>query len=378
MIKKFISARLPVRVPWRLIGDVIMKLEKINGDGDAHSMPARILIYSTAAVILTIGMQQISTILVPIFFSIFAFLIFAPLVHWLQKKRVPGTISVGLVIFFFIIVVVTTGLLVAGSLLQLSSRIPNYETQLMGTLENLAGYLPYVGFSVESVLRDIGSFAFSLTAGILTGVLNAGTTTGLIIITTTFLLLDAAGAPKKVQKEVENQSFLVLRVTEFGRNLVNYILIRTETNLIGGIGTALLLLLGGIDFAILWGILTFLLGYIPYLGFILAALPPMLLGLFKYGPIGALAVLAGISIVNAIVENVLFPSLAGKGLKLSPSVVFLSLFYWAYVLGTPGALIAVPLTMVVKIILESFEETRWLAKLMESSGSRNRGEEDTG
>lgn len=355
-----------------------MKLEKINGDGDAHSMPARILIYSTAAVILTIGMQQISTILVPIFFSIFAFLIFAPLVHWLQKKRVPGTISVGLVIFFFIIVVVTTGLLVAGSLLQLSSRIPNYETQLMGTLENLAGYLPYVGFSVESVLRDIGSFAFSLTAGILTGVLNAGTTTGLIIITTTFLLLDAAGAPKKVQKEVENQSFLVLRVTEFGRNLVNYILIRTETNLIGGIGTALLLLLGGIDFAILWGILTFLLGYIPYLGFILAALPPMLLGLFKYGPIGALAVLAGISIVNAIVENVLFPSLAGKGLKLSPSVVFLSLFYWAYVLGTPGALIAVPLTMVVKIILESFEETRWLAKLMESSGSRNRGEEDTG
>ncbi|MEN6317130.1 MAG: AI-2E family transporter [Syntrophaceae bacterium] len=99
-------------------------------------------------------------------------------------------------------------------------------------------------------------------------------------------------------------------------------------------------------------------------------------GLFKYEPIGALAVLAGISIVNALVENVLFPSLAGKGLKLSPSVVFLSLFYWSYVPGTAGALIAIPLTMVVKMILESSEETHWLSKLMESSGSRNQNEED--
>jgi predicted PurR-regulated permease PerM len=323
-------------------------------------------------------MQQISTILVPVFFSVFAYLIFAPLVHWLQRKGVPGTVSVGLVILLFIVVAIASGLLVLGSLLQLSTRIPNYETQLMGILEKLADYLPSAGFSIESILRDIGAFAFGITAGILTGVLDAGTTTGLIIITTTFLLLDAAGAPKKVQKEIESQSFLVLQVTEFGKNLINYIVIRTETNLLGGIGTAVLLLIGGIDFAILWGILTFLLAYIPYIGFILAALPPMLLGLFKYGPLGALAVLAGISLVNALVENVLFPSLAGKGLKLSPSVVFLSLFYWAYVLGTAGALIAIPLTMVVKMILESSEETRWMAKLIESSGSRNQNEEDAG
>jgi predicted PurR-regulated permease PerM len=347
-------------------------------DEETHSIPARILIYSTAAVILTIGMQQISTILVPVFFSIFAYLIFAPLVHWLQRKGVPGAVSVGIVILLFIIVAIASGLLVLGSLLQLSTRIPNYETQLMSILEKLADYLPSAGFSIESILRDIGAFAFGLTAGILTGVLDAGTTTGLIIITTTFLLLDAAGAPKKVQKEIENQSFLVLQVTEFGKNLINYIVIRTETNLLGGIGTAALLLIGGIDFAILWGILTFLLAYIPYIGFILAALPPMLLALFKYGVVGALAVLIGISLVNAVVENVLFPSLAGKGLKLSPSVVFLSLFYWAYVLGTAGALIAIPLTMVVKMILESFEETRWMAKLMESSESRNQSEEDKG
>jgi predicted PurR-regulated permease PerM len=100
----------------------------------------------------------------------------------------------------------------------------------------------------------------------------------------------------------------------------------------------------------------------------------MLLAMFEYGLIGAVGVLVAITVVNALVENVIFPSLAGKGLKLSPAIVFLSLFYWSYVLGTAGALIAVPLTIVVKIILESSEDTRLMAKLMESSGDRDEDE----
>jgi len=340
-------------------------------DTDNHSIPAKILLYSTAAVILTIGMREIGSVLVPIFFSIFAFLIFSPLVHWLQRKKVPGPISVGLVILFFIIFAIATVLLVTGSLLQLSTQIPGYQAQFLSTLDNIERYLPSSGqFSFEGILRDIGAFLLGLTAGILTGALNAGTTITLIIITTTFLLLDAAGTPKKMQREIEDQPILLLRVTEFGRSLVNFILIRTETNLIGGIGTAVLLLIGRIDFAILWGFLAFLLGYIPYLGFVLAVFPPVLLALFKYGAIGAIGVLAAIWIINVLIENVLFPSLAGKGLKLSPSIVFLSLFYWSFVLGTTGALIAIPLTMVVKMILESSSETRWLAKLMESASKK--------
>lgn len=340
-------------------------------DTEDQSIPARILLYSTAAVILTIGMREIGSILVPIFFSIFSFLILSPLVHWLQRKRVPGTISVGLVILFFIVFAIAAVLLVSGSLLQLSTQIPGYQTQLTSILENIMRYLPSSGqFSLEGILRDVGAFLLGVTAGILTGALNAGTTIALIVITTAFLLLDAVGAPKKMEKESEDQPVLLLRVREFGRSLIDFILIRTEINLIGGIGTAILLLIGRIDFAILWGFLTFLMGYIPYLGFYLAALPPVLLALFKYGTLGAMAVLIGIWLINVFIENVLFPSLAGKSLKLSPSIVFLSLFYWGYVLGGSGALIAIPLTMVVKMILESSDNTRWMAKLMESGGSK--------
>lgn len=337
-----------------------------------QSIPARILLYSTAAVILTIGMREIGGVLGPIFFSIFAFLILSPLVHWLQKKNVPGSVSVGLVILFFIIFAIASVLLVTGSLFQLSIQIPEYQAQLTSTLENIGQYLPSSDqYPIGGILRDIGAFLLGLTAGVITGALSTGTTIAFIVITTAFLLLDAASAPKKMEKELKDQPVLLLRVTQFGRSLVDFILIRTEINLIGGIGTAILLLIGRIDFAVLWGFLTFLLGYIPYLGFYLAALPPVLLALFKYGALGAIAVFTGIWLINIFIENVLFPSLAGKSLKLSPSIVFLSLFYWGYVLGGSGALIAIPLTMVVKMILESSDDTRWMAKLMESGGNKD-------
>ena len=329
---------------------------------DNYPLPARILLYSTAVVILTIGMREISGILVPVFFSIFAFLIFAPLVNWFERRNVPGTISIGLVIAFFIIIATSTVLLVAGSLLQ---------TQFLNFIQSFEPYMP-VSYesSFEEILRDIAIFLLGLTAGILTGALNAGTTISLIIITTTFLLLDAAGALRRIQRRAVTQQILILRVIELGKEIVNYILIRTEINLIAGIGTTILLLIGRIDFAILWGFLTFLFGYIPFLGFILAAFPPVLLALFKYGPLGALIILAGVWLINEFVESVVFPSFAGKSLKLSTSIVFLSLLYWSFVLGPPGALIAVPLTMVVKMILESDDNTLWMAEIMESGESK--------
>lgn len=339
---------------------------------NTSSVPAKILIYSTAVILLTLGMQAIASILIPIYFSIFAFLIFAPLVHWFQRKGVPGTFSVGLVILFFIIAFVGSVLLVAGSVVQLTQMVPSYEIQFSSILDNISRSLPGIGVSIDSLLRNLAAITFNITSAILTGALNAGSTLVVIFITTAFLLLDAAGAPRKVQREVEDQPALLSQVTEFGRSLVDFIILRTEVNFLAGVGTAILLLIGGIEFAVLWGFLTFIFGYIPYLGFYLAALPPMLLGLFKYGPLGAIAVLAGISIINAVVENILFPSLAGKGLKLSPAIVFLSLFYWSYVLGASGALIAVPLTMAVKLILGSSRKTRWMAILMEPSTSKNK------
>jgi predicted PurR-regulated permease PerM len=330
-----------------------------------NSTPAKILLYSTAAVILTIGMREISSILTTLFFSIFVALLFTPPVRWLKQKGIPGGLSVLLVILLAVLIFAILGVIVIGGAVQFGSQIPLYQDQLIAFIDRLAPYIPeYEGFSLQSVLRSAVEIGVSLMISIINGLLNTGTTAGIIVLTAAFLLIDTVNIPEKVNKGTDEQSELQLRLSKFGKNVLNFIIIRTETSFIIAVIITICLLIGGINFAILWGVLIFLLSYIPYIGLILAAIPPTMLALFQYGPIGALAVIVVILIVNVLAENLIFPSLAGKGLNLSPAILFLTLLYWNYVLGNAGVLLSVPLTMFVKIILESFEETRWIARLM--------------
>lgn len=333
------------------------------------SVPIKILIYSTFAVILTIGMREIASILVTVLFSIFAALLLTPLVRWLKRKGIPTGLSVLLVILLFALIVVILGIMVVGAAIQFGSQIPIYQAQLTGLVDTFTRYLPESGdFSINSILRSIASITISLMASVINGLVNTGTTAGLILLTTGFLLIDIANAPEKVDSEIKRQSELQLRLSRFGKKLVKFIFIRAEVNVITAVLITVFFLIGGIDFAILWGVLIFLLSYIPYIGLVIASIPPIMLALFKYGPLGALVVIIIIFGVDALAENVLFPSLMGKGLRLSPAFLFLALIYWNFVLGPAGVLLSIPLTMVLKIIFESFEETKWLAKLMGPAG----------
>lgn len=310
-------------------------------------------------------MREISSILTTVFFSVFTALIFTPLVRWLKQKGVPGGLSVILVILLFTLIILILGVIVVKAAMQFGNQIPIYQAQLTEFTNSLTRYVPsYEGFSIQSILHSIVSITVSLMANIVNGIVNAGTTAGIVIVTAAFLLIDAANAPEKVDSEIGKQSELRLRLSKFSKKLVKFIVIRAEINLITGIAIAFLLFIGGIDYAILWGVLIFLLSYIPYIGLVIASIPPIMLALFKYGPLGALAVILIIVVVDALAENVLFPSLMGKGLQLSPAFLFLALIYWNFVFGLGGVLLSIPLTIVLKIILESFEETKWLARLM--------------
>ena len=329
------------------------------------SLPAKILVYSTFVVILTVGMREIAPILTTILFSVFAALIFTPHIRWFKRKGIPGGLSVFLVILLFAFIVAVLGVVVAGAAIQFENQIPIYQTRLMEFIDILTRYIPSQGeLSANSILRGIASTVISLMSSIIQGFLNAGTTAGIIILTTAFLLIDASNAPEKMNSKFETQSKLQMSMSKFDKNLVGFLVIKAETNFITAVGITIVLLIGGIDFATLWGVLIFLLSYIPYIGLVLASIPPIMLALFKYGPVGALAVIVVIAIVDMLAENVVFPALAGKGLKLSPGILFLSLIYWNYVLGTAGVLLSIPLTVILKIVFESFDETRWLARLM--------------
>jgi AI-2 transport protein TqsA len=147
---------------------------------------------------------------------------------------------------------------------------------------------------------------------------------------------------------------------------IKYFLIRAEVNLFYGIGVSAILLVFDINFAILWGLLTFALGFIPYIGIIIAAVPPVLVAWAKYGIQGAIVMALFFIIINTIAESYIFPKLTGKGLQMSVYVVFVSVFAWGWLLGPIGAFLGVPLSLVIIKYLEHFDETRWLALLMTS------------
>jgi AI-2 transport protein TqsA len=121
----------------------------------------------------------------------------------------------------------------------------------------------------------------------------------------------------------------------------------------------------GVDFAPTWGLLAFLLNFIPNIGSIIAAVPAILLALIQLGLPSALLTLLGYLVVNITIGNFLEPRVMGRSLGLSTLVVFLSLLFWGWVLGPIGMVLSVPLTMTAKIALAVNEDTRWLAVLLE-------------
>ena len=118
------------------------------------------------------------------------------------------------------------------------------------------------------------------------------------------------------------------------------------------------------DYPLLWAVLAFALNYIPTVGSIIALIPPVLLSIVQLGFVEAIIILIGYVVINTIMGNILEPKFMGKGLGLSTLVVFLSLIFWGWVLGPIGMLLSVPLTITIKIALDSADETRWLAILL--------------
>ena len=156
----------------------------------------------------------------------------------------------------------------------------------------------------------------------------------------------------------------IKRVNSISENINKYIAIKTGISIVTGLLVTIFLLIIGVDYPVLWGVLAFALNFIPTIGSIIALIPAVLLTIVQLGFGDALIVLIGYLVINTIMGNILEPRLMGKGLGLSTLVVFISLIFWGWVLGPVGMLLSVPLTITIKIILDSSEETRWFAILL--------------
>jgi predicted PurR-regulated permease PerM len=316
--------------------------------------------------IVSAGMYFLASFIGPVFLALFFAILFYPILYWLRKKG----LKTGLALLIIIVLVVALGLglttLLVVSFSRLAEGLSAYQIQFEGRLTELQAWLANQGVTALTsppVSQTVNTQQIiEKVAAFLSRIGDLAVVVGLVIMTLIFAIVEIPIFGKKVAENLGADSLLLRQGTQLSRSIVRYFGLRALVNLITGAGISLFLLVLGVDFALLWGVLTFFLSFVPYIGIIVATIPAVLLAWAEYGPARAILVILGVLIANGVAENIVAPKLIGKGLSISPLVVFLSFFFWSWILGPLGMFLSMPLTVIVLLVLESFDETRWLAR----------------
>ena len=333
----------------------------------------RLLLSIAAFIIIVAGMREASALLVPFLLALFIAIIFSSPFLWLQRRGVPKILALLIVIFIILGLGSFIGTLVGTSMNSFLNNLPLYEARLGEKTTEIIGWLNEQGLNVprEQLFDSIRpENSFRLVGNLLTGLGKVLGRTFLILITVIFILLEISGFPDKLRATSDDPDLTLQNFSKINDNIKRYIALKTLISLGTGIGVTILLIIIGVDYPLLWGLLAFLLNYIPSIGSFIAAVPAVLLALVEFGGGTALLTAGGYFFVNTLFGNFVEPRVMGRGLGLSTLVVFLSLVFWGWVLGPVGVLLSVPLTMAFKIALDSNEETRWIAILLGSEVPR--------
>lgn len=358
---------------------------------------SRFLINAAAFVIVVAGLRASSDLVIPVMVSAFLSVLCMPPIQWLQKKGVPTILALVIVITFIWAMTLIIVTIVGASI---TSFIQNDLVTLQDKMDNLLGtwfekldhkeegtWYSSVMKSLEINLNEMerGSTdgtkrALNILRGMLSGFTSVLSNSFMIMLTMVFMVLEVAGLPAKLKMMPGVAEENTQRFEQIVRDIRQYMMLKTNMSLITGILIAVWLKFFGVKYFVVWGLLAFLMNYIPTIGSILAAIPAVLVALlgtdaspadaasavesfdFKLAGITAL----GYLLVNVVIGNVIEPRVMGKGLGLSALVVFLSMVFWGWVLGPVGMVLSVPLTTILKIFLDSSEQTRWMAIMLGS------------
>lgn len=340
-----------------------------------QSKPLLYFLVGLASVFIIIsGIRDLSFILNPILLAIVITVTLLPLPAWFAAHGVPGWLSLVLTFLIVLLVIGLILLLVFVGLTQVAEFLPTMRAAALVEAEQTIGnQASAVGLQIEQISQVIEEFLLSqrlsnmltsLLATLFTGVSQAF----LVMVIFAFMLSSALALPSSSRLGLRADHPLVLRAASLTADVRRYITLTTVINLLVGLGNTILLLVLGVDLALLWGLLSVFLGYIPAIGFWLAMIPPLVLAYVESGLWAAAIVFVGYALINGSVENLVKPRLMGQQLRISPVVVVISLFVWGWLLGGVGAILSTPLTLLILSILEGFHGTRWITVLLRSAG----------
>lgn len=325
------------------------------------------IFYLAAIVIVLGGVIYSSDIVTQFLMALFIAVIASKPVGFLVKKGLPSAAAVGIVIVFIIAVTSSLGGLIGNSVGRFSSNLDDYDTKISAGIQSVFDLIRSMGFNIstEGLMNAIDpGTVMNFTAGLLNGLGTLMGNMAMILLIVAFMLGESSSYGVKLKAIFSHPEASMSGITEAMDQINQYLGIKTLTSLGTGLVIGVLLWAIGVDFPFMWGVIAFLMNYIPNVGSILAAIPAMFMAFINLGGAGVIWTGVIFLAVNMVIGNIVEPKIMGKGLGISTLVVMVSLIFWGWILGTIGMFLSIPLTLAAKIAFESQESTRWISVLL--------------
>ncbi len=346
-----------------------MAVEAVNTVAENRSEPgrgpgARYLLIFASLIVVIAGLRAADVIIIPFLLAVFIAVLSLPFLSGLQRLGLPKILAVVATVLADIAVLSAVGFLVVRSVDEFTGQLPGYQANLEQATSSIVQWItdrgaPIVAGDFLDAERIVG-----LVGGAVTRVAAVLQNALLVILITVFILFEATSLPAKLRLAFGELGDNFDRWTRTAKDVQHYLGIKTVVGVAKGVLTGFLVAFFDIDFPVFWGLSAFFLHYIPSIGSFVAAIPPVLIALVQSGPGASAGVALGYLVIDIVLGNMVEPTLMGRRFGLSVLVVVMSLLFWGWVWGPVGMLLSVPLTIIVKIILENTDDLRWLAILL--------------
>lgn len=316
-------------------------------------------------------LQELSSLVAPVFFALNLMITAYPLQRLLVRWGAPkwlGSIVAGSA------VLLALGLIIFGlsyGVAAMVGELPKYTDQFTALYDQSLAWLARLGFDETVLVKALKGIDPNSVVSVVTGVLSnaSGVATLMVVILTTliFMVMDATEIEDRMAAAARTHPGFVQGLQLFAQGIRKYWLVSTVFGLVVAVVDYVILIGVGVPLALVWALFSFLTNYIPNIGFVIGVIPPALLALVDGGWKPALIVVVAYSLVNFGIQSIIQPRVAGDAVGLTPTLSFLSLLLWGYVFGGLGALIALPLSLLVKAMLVDIDkDTRWANTLISS------------
>ncbi len=333
------------------------------------------LLIGGAAFVLTMaGLREVGNIVGPVFLALTLAITLRPVTHWFAERGAPGWVGTVAVLLILYAALLGMVFVLGASIAQLATTLPDYSDRFTELYQQLLGQLARLGMPADALSNLQDQFNFSSILGVvqtLLGQVQSVTAALLfVLLSLAFLVLDTADLTARTEALRAARPHLVAAISDFAWRVRRYWFFSAIFGVILAVADWIALLVLGVPFPLTWALVAFICNFIPNIGFVVAVIPPALLALLTGGPRDALFVVLAYVAISFVVQTLFLPKFMGDAVGLNTTTTFVSLVFWAGIIGGLGAVLAIPFTLFLKaVVIDSTPRLTWLGSFLSTDAA---------